>query len=56
MKKRADWRRRIGVVALGWAGATVFFSAILAISGPWDGHKPLDFALYSNAALYGRVG
>jgi two-component system LytT family sensor kinase len=51
MKKYADWRKRIAVVAFGWAGATIFFSALLAVSEPGS-HKPLDFVLYVNAVHY----
>src|SRR5262245_32881697 len=51
MKKYADWRKRIVVVAFGWAGATIFFSALLAVSEPGS-HKPLDFVLYVNAMHY----
>jgi len=38
---------RIKFVILGWAAATVFFTAVLEISEL--GHKPLGFALYANA-------
>lgn len=37
-------------VILGWAGATLFFTAVLEISEL--GHKPLRFALYSNAVHF----
>jgi two-component system, LytTR family, sensor kinase len=41
---------RLKVVVLGWAGAAVFFTAVLEISEL--GHKPLGFALYSNAVHF----
>jgi two-component system LytT family sensor kinase len=41
---------RFKFVILGWAGATVFFTAVLEISEL--GHKPLGFALYSNAVHF----
>jgi two-component system, LytTR family, sensor kinase len=41
---------RIKFVILGWAAATVFFTAVLEISEL--GHKPLGFALYSNAVHF----
>jgi two-component system, LytTR family, sensor kinase len=41
---------RIKFVILGWAAATVFFTALLEISEL--GHKPLGFALYSNAVHF----
>jgi two-component system, LytTR family, sensor kinase len=41
---------RIKFVILGWAGASVFFTAILEISEL--GHKPLGFALYTNAVHF----
>jgi two-component system, LytTR family, sensor kinase len=41
---------RIKVVIVGWAAATVFFTAVLEISEL--GHKPLGFALYSNAVHF----
>ena len=42
---------RIKIVTLGWAGASVFFAAVLEVSDL--GHKPLGFALYSNAVHFG---
>jgi two-component system LytT family sensor kinase len=42
---------RFKFVILGWAAATVFFTAVLEISEL--GHKPLGFALYSNAVHFG---
>jgi len=41
---------RFKIVLLGWAGASVFFTAVLEISEL--GHKPLGFALYSNAVHF----
>jgi two-component system LytT family sensor kinase len=41
---------RLKFVILGWAAATVFFTAVLEISEL--GHKPLGFALYSNAVHF----
>ena len=41
---------RLKFVILGWAGASVFFTAVLEISEL--GHKPLGFALYSNAVHF----
>ena len=41
---------RLKIVILGWAGASVFFTAVLEISEL--GHKPLGFALYSNAVHF----
>ena len=41
---------RLKIVVLGWAGASVFFTAVLEISEL--GHKPLGFALYSNAVHF----
>src|SRR5271167_1796048 len=41
---------RFKIVLLGWAGASVFFTALLEISEL--GHKPLGFALYSNAVHF----
>jgi sensor histidine kinase YesM len=38
---------RFKVVILGWVAASVFFTAVLEVSEL--GHKPLGFALYSNA-------
>ncbi|HZF39200.1 MAG TPA: histidine kinase [Blastocatellia bacterium] len=52
MKKQRDRLRRMAAVALGWAGATVFFSAMVAVS-ELGNHKPLDFVLYLNAVICG---
>src|ERR1700733_3594022 len=41
---------RLKVVILGWAAASLFFTAVLEISEL--GHKPLGFALYSNAVHF----
>jgi two-component system LytT family sensor kinase len=41
---------RLKIVILGWAGASLFFTAVLEISEL--GHKPLGFALYSNAVHF----
>src|SRR3984957_10097953 len=41
---------RIKFVIVGWAAATVFFTAVLEISEL--GHKPLVFALYANAVHF----
>jgi two-component system, LytTR family, sensor kinase len=41
---------RIKFVIVGWAAATVFFTAVLEISEL--GHKPLGFALYANAVHF----
>lgn len=41
---------RFKVVILGWAGASLFFTALLEISEL--GHKPLGFALYANAVHF----
>lgn len=41
---------RLKIVILGWAGASVFFTAVLEISEL--GHKPLGFALYGNAVHF----
>jgi hypothetical protein len=41
---------RLKFVILGWAAATVFFTAVLEISEL--GNKPLGFALYSNAVHF----
>jgi two-component system, LytTR family, sensor kinase len=38
---------RFKIVILGWAGASVFFTAVLVISAL--GHKPVGFVLYANA-------
>lgn len=45
---------RIRVIVLAWAGVSVFFTAILELSE--FGHKPLGFALFSNAVHYGFWG
>ena len=41
---------RLRIVILGWAGASLFFTAVLEISEL--GHKPLGFALFSNAVHF----
>lgn len=41
---------RLKIVILGWAGASLIFTAVLEISEL--GHKPLGFALYSNAVHF----
>jgi two-component system, LytTR family, sensor kinase len=41
---------RLKIVILGWAGVSLFFTAVLEISEL--GHKPLGFALYSNAVHF----
>jgi two-component system LytT family sensor kinase len=42
--------RHARVIVSAWAGASVFFTALLEISEL--GHKPLGFALYSNAVHF----
>jgi two-component system, LytTR family, sensor kinase len=42
---------RFKIAILGWAAASVFFTVVLVMSGL--GHKPLGFALYSNAVHFG---
>jgi two-component system, LytTR family, sensor kinase len=41
---------RFKIVILGWAAASVFFTAVLEVGDL--GHKPLGFALYSNAVQF----
>jgi signal transduction histidine kinase len=41
---------RLKIVILGWAAVSVFFTAVLEVSD--FGHKPLGFALYSNAVQF----
>ena len=41
---------RLRIVVLGWAGASLFFTAVLEISEL--GHKRLGYALYSNAVHF----
>lgn len=41
---------RLKIVILGWAGASLFFTAVLELSEL--GHKPLGFALYSNSVNF----
>jgi len=41
---------RFKIVILGWAGASVFFTAVLEVSDL--GHKRLGFALYANAVHF----
>jgi two-component system, LytTR family, sensor kinase len=45
---------RLRIVILAWAGASVFFAAVLELSEL--GHKPLGFALYSNAVHFAFWG
>ena len=45
---------RLKWVILAWAGASVFFTAVLELSEL--GHKPLGFALYSNAVHFAFWG
>jgi two-component system, LytTR family, sensor kinase len=45
---------RFRIVLLAWAGACVFFTAVLELSE--FGHKPLGFALYSNAVHFAFWG
>jgi two-component system, LytTR family, sensor kinase len=42
---------RLKFVILGWAGASLFFTAVLMVSD-LGGHKPLGFALYANAVHF----
>jgi two-component system, LytTR family, sensor kinase len=42
---------RFKIAILGWAAASVFFTAVLVVSDL--GHKPLGFALYSNVIHFG---
>lgn len=42
------------LIILAWAGASVFFTAVLELSEL--GHKPLGFALYSNAVHFAFWG
>jgi hypothetical protein len=42
---------RLKFVILGWAGASLFFTAVLMVS-ELGGHKPLGFALYANAVHF----
>ena len=42
--------RHARLIVLAWAGASVFFTALLEISEL--GHKPVGFALYSNAVHF----
>jgi two-component system LytT family sensor kinase len=42
---------RLKFAILGWAGATLFFTAVLMVSD-LGGHKPLGFALYANAVHF----
>ena len=41
---------RLRIVILGWAAVSVFFTAVLEVSD--FGHKPLGYALYSNAVQF----
>lgn len=45
---------RVKIIFLAWAGASVFFTAVLELSE--FGHKPLGFALYSNAVHFAFWG
>ncbi|HTV14697.1 MAG TPA: histidine kinase [Acidobacteriaceae bacterium] len=45
---------RLRIIVLAWAGVSVFFTAVLELSEL--GHKPLGFALYSNAVDYAFWG
>ncbi len=45
---------RLKWVVLAWAGVSVFFTAVLELSEL--GHKPLGFALYSNAVHFAFWG
>lgn len=45
---------RLRIILLAWAGASVFFTAVLELSEL--GHKPLGFALYSNAVHFAFWG
>ncbi|MGB7353732.1 MAG: histidine kinase [Acidobacteriaceae bacterium] len=45
---------RLRIVVLAWAGVSVFFTAVLELSEL--GHKPLGFALYSNAVHFAFWG
>jgi two-component system, LytTR family, sensor kinase len=42
---------RYKVAILGWAASSLFFTVVLVVSD--FGHKPLGFALYSNAVHFG---
>jgi two-component system, LytTR family, sensor kinase len=48
------WLARFRTIILAWAGASVFFTAVLELSE--FGHKPLGFALYSNAVHFAFWG
>jgi two-component system, LytTR family, sensor kinase len=45
---------RFKIIILAWAGACVFFTGVLELSE--FGHKPLGFALYSNAVHFAFWG
>jgi two-component system, LytTR family, sensor kinase len=45
---------RLRIIVLAWAGASVFFTAVLELSE--FGHKPLGFALFSNAVHFAFWG
>jgi two-component system LytT family sensor kinase len=45
---------RLRIIVLAWAGVSVFFTAVLELSE--FGHKPLGFALYSNAVHFAFWG
>jgi len=52
--KRMRRLTRFRIIVLAWAGASVFFTAVLELSE--FGHKPLGFALYSNAVHFAFWG
>jgi len=45
---------RLRIIILAWAGTSVFFTAVLELSE--FGHKPLGFALFSNAVHFALWG
>lgn len=47
---------RLRFAIVGWIGATLFFSAVLALSDLPVHHKPLPFVLYSNAIHFASWG
>ena len=50
MSNRAIIVRRVRFGVIAWAGATLFFTALLEVGEL--GHKPIGFALYSNAVHF----
>src|SRR5579863_1300516 len=44
--------RRVWTLALAWATASVFFTAVVAVSDILGGHKSLPFLLYANAVHF----